>query len=62
MTQAQLERAVCRATGESRACIRRIGFSLLPCPSDKQLPPSQPQSGQRLKVIRVVHRPGAQAA
>jgi len=29
MTQAQLERAVCRATGESRAFIHRMGFSLV---------------------------------
>lgn len=28
MTQAQLERAVCRATGESLAEFRRRGFSL----------------------------------
>jgi len=29
MTQAQLERAVCRATGESRDVVRRVGFQFL---------------------------------
>ena len=28
MNQAQLERAVCRATGESREVVRRLGFQL----------------------------------
>ena len=32
MTQAQLERAVCRATGESREVIHRLGFQLVPPP------------------------------
>ena len=32
MTQAQLERAVCRATGESRDVIRRVGFQLISIP------------------------------
>jgi hypothetical protein len=34
MTQAELEREVSRATGESRDTIRRQGFSILPLPSD----------------------------
>jgi uncharacterized C2H2 Zn-finger protein len=29
MTQSELERAVCRATGESRQTIRRYGFGLV---------------------------------
>jgi hypothetical protein len=29
MTQAQLERAVCQATGEARDVVQRIGFSLV---------------------------------
>jgi hypothetical protein len=33
MTQAQLERAVCRATGETRERIHNIGFSLMVLPS-----------------------------
>jgi hypothetical protein len=32
MTQAQLDRAVCRATGESRELIHQMGFSLLVLP------------------------------
>jgi hypothetical protein len=32
MTQAQLERAVCRATGETRERIHQIGFSLMVVP------------------------------
>ena len=32
MTQAQLERAVCRATGESRDVVRRVGFQLVLTP------------------------------
>jgi hypothetical protein len=39
MNQAQLERAVCRATGESRELIQRMGFSLLVPPP----PPPPPQ-------------------
>mgnify|MGYP001607832146 CR=1 FL=1 len=34
MTQADLEREVSRATGESRGTIRRHGFSMLPLPDD----------------------------
>ena len=34
MTQAELEREVRRATGESRDTIRRQGFSILPLPDD----------------------------
>jgi len=29
MTQAQLERAVCQATGETREVVQRIGFNLV---------------------------------
>jgi len=34
MTQAELEREVRRATGESRDTIRHQGFSILPLPGD----------------------------
>ena len=34
MTQAELDREVSRATGESRDTIRRQGFSILPLPDD----------------------------
>jgi hypothetical protein len=34
MTQAELEREVCHATGETRRTIRRQGFSVLPLPAD----------------------------
>ena len=34
MTQAELEREVSRATGESRDTVRRQGFSILPLPGD----------------------------
>lgn len=42
MTQAQLERAVCRATGETREVIRRLGFQLEHPP--KVMPPKQHRS------------------
>jgi hypothetical protein len=38
MNQAQLERAVCRATGESRDRVRRMGFQVLPTPRIVFLP------------------------
>jgi len=34
MSQADLDREVSRATGESVATIRRQGFSILPLPND----------------------------
>ena len=34
MTQSELCREVCRATGESKGTIRRQGFSVLPLPDD----------------------------
>ena len=34
MTQADIEREVSRATGESRGMVRRHGFSMLPLPDD----------------------------
>ena len=34
MTQAELDREVSRATGESVGTIRRQGFSMLPLPDD----------------------------
>ena len=40
MTQAELERAVCRATGESRELVHRMGFSLL-------VPPPPPPKRRR---------------
>lgn len=50
MTQAQLERAICRATGESRSRIRRIGFSLLPFPAGKGHSSHRPRTAEALKV------------
>jgi hypothetical protein len=44
MTQTELERAVCRATGETREVIKRIGFSLL-------IPP-KPQLHRRRRYRR----------
>ena len=38
MTQAQLDRAVTSASGESLRTIRRLGFSLLPDAHDAPLP------------------------
>jgi hypothetical protein len=32
MTQAQLERAICRTTGETRDVVRRLGFQLINVP------------------------------
>jgi len=34
MTQADLNREVCRVTGESMGTVRRQGFSILPLPDD----------------------------
>jgi hypothetical protein len=34
MTQAELDREVCSATGDSRDTIHRQGFSILPLPDD----------------------------
>src|SRR5262249_8394919 len=36
MTQAQVERAVCQASGESRELIQRMGFSLIWPPTNRQ--------------------------
>jgi hypothetical protein len=41
MTQAQLERAVCRATGESRDIVRRLGFQEIRMPKFVFLPRHQ---------------------
>lgn len=40
MTQSELERAVCRATGESRQTIRRYGFGLLEDQAESLVDPS----------------------
>jgi hypothetical protein len=37
MTQAQLNSAVCRVTGEPREVVQRMGFSLLVPPTPKQV-------------------------
>ena len=43
MTHTQLERAVARATGESRNTIRRHGFSLIEADADRLEDPASPQ-------------------
>jgi hypothetical protein len=40
MTQSELERAVCRATGESRQTIRRYGFELVEKQSESIVAPT----------------------
>ncbi len=47
MTQANLEREVSRATGESRGMIRRYGFSILPL-SDQPLEEENQEAGPQL--------------
>ncbi|MBM4073760.1 MAG: hypothetical protein FJ271_33295 [Planctomycetes bacterium] len=44
MRQADIDRAVARATGETVETIRRLGFSIVPMP---QLPPQNAYSGCR---------------
>lgn len=54
MTQAQLERAVCRATGESRDIVRRLGFQEMPMPKiviARQFRPTTPAPRQRLVTV-----------
>ena len=41
MTQAELDREVSRATGESREVVRRHGFSILPPPNDTSVDDSE---------------------
>ena len=54
MTQAELERAICRATGESRDVIRRLGFSLqVPTPPRNPSRKRAPQPGRVRKVLFV---------
>jgi hypothetical protein len=48
MTQTELERAVCRATGESRELIQRMGFSLL------VPPPPEPRKKHRHRRPRIL--------
>jgi hypothetical protein len=48
MTQAQLDRAVARATGESVAFIRGMGFGLLSLPR----PPELTRAANRLRRYR----------
>lgn len=47
MTQADLEREVCRATGETRGKIRRHGFSVLPL-DDQRREEEFPEAGPQL--------------
>jgi hypothetical protein len=42
MNQTELERAVCRATGESKDVIRRVGFQLVRMPRIVLLPRAAP--------------------
>lgn len=55
MTQAQLERAVCRATGETREVIRHLGFQLVPPP--KVHLPRRHYHRQHLRKKRLVAVP-----
>lgn len=55
MTQAQLERAVCRATGESRERIRRMGFSLLNLSHHQ--PPMKPKTRSEPRHALTSSRP-----
>jgi hypothetical protein len=53
MSQAQLERAVCRATGESRDVVRRHGFQLIVAVApDFHRPPLSSASHHRATGIR----------
>ncbi len=54
MTQGQLERAVCRATGESRDRVRRVGFQEIRVPSVVVLP--HPRPTFKLRHPRLVAR------
>jgi len=57
MTQADLERAVCRATGETREVIRRLGFSLqVPIPPRYSSRRRTPRLGRVRKVSFVGSR------
>ena len=47
MTQADIEREVSRATGESRGMVRRHGFSILPL-SDQQREEDFQEAGPQL--------------
>jgi hypothetical protein len=49
MKQAELDREVCRVTGESRDLVRRMGFSLLVPPSDHQ---AKRRSRRRPRIYR----------
>jgi hypothetical protein len=51
MNQAQLERAVCRATGESRDVVRRVGFQFVPMPKVVYLPRNTPVKRMRLNTF-----------
>jgi hypothetical protein len=50
MTQTELERAVCRATGETRELVHRMGFSLLVPPA----PPPQRRRRHRYRHRRIL--------
>jgi hypothetical protein len=62
MTQSELERAVCRATGESRQTIRRYGFGLVEELSEFLVAPSLavdcPGCGTALDVVNPSTSPG----
>jgi hypothetical protein len=61
MTQSELERAVCRATGESRQTIRRYGFELVEEQSESLLAPTLavdcPGCGTPLDAVSPSTRP-----
>lgn len=61
MTQAQIDRAVARATGESLNTIRTLGFSLshesTPCHDPDPLAPPQIVDWDRLAAERLVFFP-----
>ncbi len=46
MNQSELDRAICRATGESRELIQRIGFKLV-------VPPKPRKRRRRRGIIRL---------
>jgi hypothetical protein len=61
MTQSELERAVCRATGESRQTIRRYGFGLVEAHPELFADPSLaldcPGCGAPLDAVNVAIAP-----
>jgi hypothetical protein len=63
MNQTELERAVCRATGESREVVRRVGFQLLPMPRIVLLPRVPPFKHTRPhKLVAAGNNPASVAS